>query len=164
MESHFAANPILEIVVARVSLDPGAKPKGPVAFLAHAIRELGCTISDGGLYIQCMRQKIAWVYAPLKLLQKFLWPHWNKYVAKQCAGRKHFDVTAFDPPLTSQVLEAQAPRQRAIILASLAGKHYASDILANYMAGCDGTCDLCGEPDGRLHRLFPCPATQGFSK
>ena len=149
-------------VFARLALDPGTKPKGPVAFLAHVIRELGCTTSDDGLFIQYRQQKIAWVHAPPKLLQKFLWPHWNKYVAKQCAGRKHFDVTAFDAPLTSQVLESQAPRQRAIILACLAGKHYTSDILANYIAGCDGTCDLCGEPDGRLHRVFQCPATQAI--
>ena len=149
-------------VYARLALDPGTKPKGPVAFLAHVIRELGCTTSDDGLFIQYRQQKIAWVHAPPKLLQKFLWPQWNKYVAKQCAGRKHFDVTAFDAPLTSQVLESQAPRQRAIILACLAGKHYTSDILANYIAGCDGTCDLCGEPDGRLHRVFQCPATQAI--
>ena len=83
---------------------------------------------------------------------------WSHYVCCGVGHRKHFSLQYFDAKSLGKVVTNLPVVQQGFATSYMIGRHVTRDVLSKYSKKVTNAyCLLCGELDGKEHRLFQCP-------
>eukprot|EP00438_Fugacium_kawagutii_P017560 Skav228548 [mRNA] locus=scaffold1887:556581:561575:- [translate_table: standard] len=141
----------------RMAAYNGGRSPGPACVFARALRDQGWSCHAGAWLVHDRGWTFNWYYSPRALVVKMLHTAWQLQICAKVQSRKHFDLASLDIPAVHQSLKHLPPDSLESALNYVTGKHVTCDALGHYARG-GGVfaCPICGEYDGREHRIFHC--------
>ena len=129
---------------------------GPAVAFNKTLRDLGWTCLEEGWIRHSTGFHCQWTQASKKFLRNVIIHHWAYKVQQQMQHRKGCSGFTFSLELTNHAIQALGPWDQGIMCSYLCGKAFTHDILSKFTREQCPKCPMCGEEDGRLHRLWHC--------
>ena len=142
----------------RLTLPIRRAKTGPACVLVHAFQTAGWTFHAEGLLQHVSGLQLSWVTCSQRHLKQVIQLAWSHYVCCGVGHRKHFSLQYFDAKSLGKVVTNLPVVQQGFATSYTIGRHVARDVLSKYSKKVTNAyCLLCGELDGKEHRLFQCP-------
>eukprot|EP00438_Fugacium_kawagutii_P032839 Skav224531 [mRNA] locus=scaffold388:552895:554745:+ [translate_table: standard] len=128
----------------------------------HTLQLMGmhATFLDFVIYLHDIA--IPWLEISFKTLKRLLHHQWIQHLSTHDIDRKHFDLQGFDVYANQLAFRKLDYLERGIVEQYFTGRYFTHDLLSKFVPAITPQCPMCGETDGREHRLFHCTALKKF--
>ena len=132
--------------------------RGPASALSHLLCNMGWQITCDGLVHVSAFQSFPLLGTSLQRFRRAMILTWQDGLVKTHTSRwGWFQYPDIDLISTTKVLNQFNDGQRRALIREIAGGSQLASQKAHWLDSSDGTCQFCGQPDSRSHRILSCP-------